>query len=179
MSTEKELQTLLNIPITITLSGKEFKVSTPTIKDLSEAQQVTKELKKKHRKEALQERLALMQEIEKTQNTMNAHEKKELLDSYLPRELSAQERMEIYNNFPANLSENDKNIRMATVLAERNEADWTETLHILWKGIKKNHPEITFSDIEGLVTIKDLKEVIKVLNPSDEAEKIVEGVSKK
>ena len=50
MSTEKELQNLLNIPITITLSGKEFKVSTPTIKDLSEAQQVTKELKKNQSK---------------------------------------------------------------------------------------------------------------------------------
>lgn len=176
MSTEKGLQTLLNIPITITLSGKEFKVSTPTIKDLSEAQQVTKELKKKRRKEALQERLELMLCLP---NGMNVNEKKELLDSYLPKELSAQERVEIYNNFPANLSENDKNIRMSTILAERNEADWTETLHILWKGIKKNHPEITFADIEGLVTIRDLKEVIKVLNPSDEEEKLVEGVAKK
>lgn len=176
MSTERELQNLLNVPITITLSGKEFKVSTPTIKDLSEAQQVTKELKKKRRKEALQERLDLMQCIP---NDMNVHEKKELLDSYLPKELSAQEKIEIYNSFPANLSENDKNIRMSTILAERNEADWTETLHILWKGIKKNHPEVTFSDIEGLVTIKDLKEVIKVLNPSDEEEKLIEGVAKK
>ena len=177
MSKEKEeLEKLLNVPTTIILSGKEFKVSTPTIKDLTEAQQVAKDLKKKKRKESLQERLDLLSMIPKD---MDTHEKNEILNLHLPKEISMQERMEIYNSLPSNLSENEKNVRMSAILAEKNEADWAETLYILYKGIKKNHPEITLADIESLVTIKDLKEIIKVLNPSDEEEKVIEGVVKK
>lgn len=165
---ENSLKKLLNVPVLITIAGKEFKASSPTLKDLAEAQQHVKDLKKAKRKEALKERLDLLAELPKD---MPQAEKKELLDSFIPQELTPQEKLDLIESLPANLPEVEKQKRLAFAVIEKDGTEWAEALFILFKCLQKNHKEMTFQDVENLVTIKDLKNVLEVINPQDVEEK--------
>lgn len=162
---EETLKKMLNTPVSITLGGKEFKASSPTLQDLSDAQQHVKQAKKVKRKEALQERIALMQELPKD---LTASEKKELLDSFLPPEITPQEKLKLIDSLPLTLSDEEKQKRLALVLIEKDGTEWSEAVFLLYKCLQKNHPDLKLEDVEKLVTLKDLKNVLKVINPSDE-----------
>lgn len=164
MSEENSLKKLLNIPASVTIGGKEFKASSPTLKDLAEAQQHIKELKKAKRKEALKERLDLLLELPKD---MPVSEKKELLDSFLPLEITPQEKLKLIDSLPTNLADEEKQTRLALVLMEKDGTEWSEALFLLFKCLQKNHKEITLQEVESLVTIKDLKTVLEIINPSN------------
>ena len=162
------LEKLVNAPKTIYLSGEEFKLRIPSIKDLAEAKQYAKDLKKKKRKEALQERLDLNSIIP---INMDSHEKKELLDSYLPKETTPQERLNILNSLPATLSEEDKIKQLIIILAEKDDSDWSEVIYLLWLCIKKCQPDITLQKIEESVCVQDLEVVLEALKSSKESDK--------
>ena len=60
------------------------------------------------------------------------------------------------------------------VLMEKDGTEWSEALFLLFKCLQKNHKEITLQEVESLVTIKDLKNVLEIINPSN-----IEGESVK
>lgn len=171
MSTvENELQTMLNIPMSITLNGQEFKVSRPSLKDLGEAQQYVQAIKKENRKKFLREKIELISSLPKD---MPEAEKKELVDSILVPELSPKEKAEIISSFPVGMAEEEKQKRLSMFVIEKDGTEWAEALYILYKCIKKNHPEVTREQIEDMVTISDLKAVLTAITPQENPSKNV------
>lgn len=162
------LETVVNIATTILLAGKEWKVSQPSLKDLAEAQRFAKDRKKQKRKEKLQEIVELLGTL--PQGFPQA-DKKELIEGIIPKEITPLEKMEILEKMPSEWDEKTKDKNLAIVLAERDSTDWDETVYVLWRCLVKHNNTLTFEDVQDMVTLKDLKKIIELINPSGGDEK--------
>ena len=96
---------------------------------------------------------------------MTLDEKKQVINSILPPELTPKDKLELLVSMPDSWDEEKKNKHLLRLVLERDGVEWMETLFILWTCIKKNHSEIKLEDIKNCVTPNDLDAILKVISP--------------
>ena len=87
-----ELSVFANVPNSITLNGKNYKTSSPTLQDLAEAENYGKELKQNKRKEYIKQYTELFSQLPKE---MSLEEKKQVIISVLPSDLTPKDKIEL------------------------------------------------------------------------------------
>lgn len=157
-----ELSVFANVPNSITLNGKNYKTSSPTLQDLAEAENYGKELKQNKRKEYIKQYTELFSQLPKE---MSLEEKKQVIISVLPSDLTPKDKIELLVSMPDSWDEEKKNKQLLRLVLERNGVEWMETLYILWLCIKKNHPEVKLDDIKNYATADDLDDILKAISP--------------
>lgn len=158
-----ELQVMANVPKTIILNEREFKVSSPTLQDLAEAETFSKELKQNRRKEYIKQYLELFSQLPKE---MSLDEKKQIVNNILPPELTPKDKIELLASMPDSWDDDKKNKQLMRFVMERDGIEWTETLYILWLCINKNHSDIKLDDIKKWTTSNDLENILKAISPN-------------
>lgn len=157
-----DLTTMANVSDSLTLNNKVFKVSPPTLQDLAEAEVYGKELKQVKRKEYIKQYTELFNSLPKE---MGLEEKKQVINSILPPELTPKDKLELLVSMPDSWDEEKKNKHLIRLVLERDGVEWMETLFILWTCIRKNHAEVKLEDIKNCVTPNDLDAILKVISP--------------
>ena len=157
-----ELEIMANISSNLSLNNIVYKVSPPTLQDLAEAEAYGKELKQVKRKEYIKQYTELFSQLPKE---MSLDEKKQVINSILPAELTPKDKLELLVSMPDSWDEEKKNKHLMRLVLERDGVEWMETLFILWTCIKKNHSEVKLDDIKNCVTPNDLDAILKVISP--------------
>lgn len=167
MSTDT-LCKLSNSPQTVTLGDKEFLVSAPSLRDLADAEAYGTGLKKARRIEQLKERLEFLQTLPKD---LPAPDKKDLIEQFFPKEITALEKLNLMASLPDTLSEKQKFRRIALITMEKDVASYNETLFLLHRCVIKHQPSVTLDEIASIATLLDLTKVIEIISPKDDIEK--------
>ena len=157
-----ELSILSGTPSTIILNNKIYKVSPPTLQDLSEAEVYGKEIKQSKRKEYIKQYTELFSQLPKE---MSMEEKKQIINSILPSDLTPKDKIDLLAAMPDSWGDEKKNKQLLRLVLERDGVEWMETLYILWLCIKKNHTEVKLEDIKNCVTADDLDNILKAISP--------------
>ena len=157
-----DLSIMANISSSLILGDKTFRLSPPTLSDLAEAEVYGKELKQVKRKEYIKQYTELFSHLPKE---MSLEEKKQVINSILPPELTPKDKLELLVSMPDSWDEERKNKHLMRLVLERDGVEWMETLFILWTCIKKNHSEVKLDDIKNCVTPNDLDAILKVISP--------------
>lgn len=157
-----DLVGLSNSISTVTLGGREFKFSKPSLKDIADAQQFSKNQKQEHRKEYIKNFTELLTSLPAT---LTIEEKKQVIITLLPSELTPSDKIKLFSEMPDSWTEEQKYKLLNRLALEREGMEWDESLYLVFKCLEK-HQKITFDEVKNIITVNDLDSIVKMVSAS-------------
>lgn len=164
------LSSIVGLEKTLVLSGRKFIVKSPTISDIAAANEYLFKKKKERKKGILIEKAEILKTLPQE---MPYEEKMSFISELYPKPMTVEEKVKIMESFPKEMVEKEKIKRLIMLSGDRNDDNFDEyeqTLFLLWRIVSKKEKNISLEELKDLVSVEDLSEITKILNPDSESD---------
>lgn len=164
------LANIVGLEKTIVLSGRKFTVKSPSISDIAAANEYLSKKRKERKKGVLLEKAEILRSLPQD---MPYEEKMSFISELYPKPMTVEEKAKIMESFPKEMPEKEKIKRLIMLSGDRTDDSFDEyeqTLFLLWRIVSKKEKNISLEELKDLVSIDDLSEITKVLNPDSESD---------